>query len=129
MKPNLTQAKAYRLLMCQLVFVVTATVACFALTHDTLKTRSVLLGGFCQWLPSYYFTYRVFMNNAKDAKMILRSFYIGEGNKIMLAAILLIGAFKFGHVNGAYLLVAFIMTQQLFWLAPLFFRNKRSIRV
>lgn len=109
---------AYRLVGLQAV-VVLVIAACWLL-GGMLEALSALLGGAACVIPSLYFARRLFATtNAREAKKIIRAFYLGELVKLGLSVVMLVLIIMFIRVTIVPFITGFIGAQFGFWLAPM----------
>jgi ATP synthase protein I len=113
------RSKASKIVMAQIAIVVIfALIAWGAYSAET--ALSVILGGLACVLPSAYFARRFFFStDARAAKQIIRSFYIGEMIKLLLTGILVIVFVRYFPVSLLPFFVGFAGAQFGFWLAPM----------
>jgi F0F1-type ATP synthase assembly protein I len=85
---------------------------------------AALSGGAICLLANGYFVYKAFrVVGATQAKGIASGFIIGEIGKISITVILMVGAFLYTSLLPLPLLVGFLLTQSVFWVAPFVFRR------
>ena len=114
----LARHTAYRLVGLQALVVV--FIAAGWLFGGLREALSALLGGAACVLPSLYFARRLFATtSARDAKKIVKAFYLGEIVKLALSAVLVVLIVMFIPVVILPLITGFIGAQLGFWLAPL----------
>jgi len=89
----------------------TAVLATALLWYDWTAPYSGLTGGLIATLTSSWFAIKVFGNHRTNEPVaVLRSFYWGEINKILLTGALFVAAFVLiKPVNGAALLAAYFL--------------------
>lgn len=115
---------AYKLVLTQAIVVCVAS-ALFML-FSVKMGYSLLLGGLCCVLPSFYFAHKFFRYfGAQMTKQILRTFYLSEIVKLVMIGMLSILVFKFVPILPLYFFIGFIFAQFSFWLAPFFPTPKR----
>jgi len=109
---------AYRLVGLQaLVVVVLALCWLFA---GLMEAGSTLLGGAACVIPSLYFARKLFATtSAREAKRIVRAFYVGELVKLVLSVVMVVLILKLIAVAIVPFITGFIGAQFGFWLAPM----------
>ncbi|WP_423063269.1 ATP synthase subunit I [Candidiatus Paracoxiella cheracis] len=109
---------AYRLVGLQAV-VVLVIAACWLL-GGMPEALSALLGGAACVIPSLYFARRLFATtSAREAKKIIRAFYLGELVKLALSVVMVVFIIMFIRVTIVPFITGFIGAQFGFWLAPM----------
>lgn len=89
-----------------------------------LEAMSALLGGAACVVPSFYFARRLFATtSARDAKKIVKAFYLGEMVKLGLSAVMVVLIIMFIHVTIIPFITGFVGAQFGFWLAPMITKN------
>ena len=83
------------------------------------KALSSILGGSAALVPNLYFALKISGSEGKDARIILRSFYIGESVKLSLTAALFIMIFQIPGIEILPLLAGYIAALSVFWFALL----------
>lgn len=108
---------AYRLVGLQaLVVVVIAVCWVFA---GLREAGSTILGGAACVIPSLYFARKLFATtSAREAKRIIRAFYVGELVKLGLSVLMVVLILKFIAVAIVPFITGFVGAQFGFWLAP-----------
>lgn len=88
---------------------------------------SALVGGFICWIANAFFVLLAFRHTgAGQSKRIYNGFLIGQMAKFFVTVMLFGVAFWTQAVMGLPLILGFIVTQSVFWVAPWIF--KRSIQ-
>lgn len=116
----------YRLILVQAVglALVSLSVSVFATPHMAV---SILLGGTCCLLPTFYFAYQLFRHaSARAAYQAVQTLYVGELVKLVFTGCLCIFVFKFIPINPLAFFVGFLATQFMFWCAPAIYRLRRT---
>ncbi len=115
---------ARRLILCQLgMTILLATMALWC--AGTTAALSAILGGLVCIVPNAYFARALFQyQGARAAKQIVTRFYKGEALKIVLAMTLFTLVFKLFTIIPLVFFAVYIVTQMIFWFAPLIFVNK-----
>lgn len=109
---------AYRLVGLQALVVL--LIAAGWLFGGLREALSALLGGAACVLPSLYFARRFFATtSAREAKQIIKAFYLGEVIKLALSAILVVLIVMFIPVVILPFITGFVGAQFGFWLAPM----------
>jgi ATP synthase protein I len=108
---------------------VTAIISLLLLVVDWTAAYSALAGGLIAALTTAWFALKVFGNKGVDEPIVvLRSFYWGEINKILLTGALFVAAFVLIRpVNGAALLAVYFLV----YMTPLvvdYFRQPKRRR-
>lgn len=81
---------------------------------------SALTGGMISFISTAYFALRVFSGRrGKPAKVIVRSFYVGEAQKILLTVILFVVAIVWLKVDFLPMFLTYMAGFMAFWLALL----------
>ena len=77
-----------------------------------------------------FFVFKAFRaSGATKAKNIASGFVFGEIGKIVITVMLMTAAFLYSSLAPMPLLLGFILTQSVFWIAPLIFRRPQMNRV
>lgn len=115
-KPHTAVVK--RLLLVQLLVAILFPLV--LLPFGTNAALSAAAGGLASLIPNLYFAYRAFQySGARSAQKILRSFYAGEGVKLVLTAFIFALCFIYLEtLNAAALFGGFIMVQLAIWVTP-----------
>ena len=97
---------------------VTLLAASIALVTDGWQSaRSAGIGGLISTTASLYFALRVFSPNQGEAlKTVVRAFYIGEAQKLILTAVMFYAAIKWMDVAFLPLILAYIATLLVYWI-------------
>jgi len=108
---------------------VTAVISILLLFVDWTAVYSALAGGLIATLTTTWFALKVLRSKGKDEPVVvLRSFYWGEINKILLTGALFVAAFVLIRpVNGAALLAVYFLV----YITPLvvdYFRQPKRRR-
>jgi len=114
-KRGYSQAK--KLLAIQTIIIV--LVACLGLLKDFQTTLALLSGGVSVLLANWYFVYKVFAKSGAQAnKQVVSAFYVGESIKITISLSLLVISFITLAGSEMYVLIGYIVSLILQWLAP-----------
>lgn len=124
---NDTKKQAFIYILAQLA--VTAIIFILLIFVDWTAAYSALTGGLIASLTTAWFAIKVFgANEINEPVVVLRSFYWGEINKILLTGALFIAAFVLIRpVNGAALLAVYFLV----YMTPLvvdYFRQPKRRR-
>ena len=117
----------YRLMLVQAVglVLVSLLVAGFTTPHLAI---SLLLGGCCCLIPTFYFAYQLFRHaRARAAYQAVQTLYVGELVKLVFTGCLCVFVFKFIPINPLAFFVGFLATQFMFWCAPVIYRLRRTV--
>ena len=80
---------------------------------------SVLLGGTCCLLPTFYFAHQLFRHmGARAAYLTVQTLYVGELIKLVFTGCLCVFVFKFISIHPLAFFLGFLATQFMFWCAP-----------
>ena len=106
---------------------VTAVISIMLLVVDWTAAYSALAGGLIATSTTAWFALKVLGSKAKDEPIVvLRSFYWGEINKILLTGALFVAAFVLIRpVNGAALLAVYFLVYMTPLLVDYFRQPKR----
>lgn len=86
---------------------------------------SVLLGGLAYWLPTLLFVWRVFSRaNLKAVKQFVILFFLGEGAKLFLSAVLFVLIVKYLPVTVSHTLIGYVGAIVAFWVASFVFLSR-----
>ncbi len=89
---------------------------------------SLVLGGLVCLLPNIYLYRKAFSHfGARQAKQILKDLFWGKAVKIVLTAVLFIGALLISWALPLWVFIGFILAQVGFWLAPIYLGFKKNI--
>jgi ATP synthase protein I len=109
---------ASRILAGQLLL--TAIIAAgFAWWADRQTASSSLVGGGIGILTTAFFALRVLGGGARPLRSVVRAFYVGEAQKIVLTVALFIIAIKWLEVAFLPMFVTYMVTLFMFWFALL----------
>lgn len=116
----------YRLILAQAMGLALVTLLVSVL-FSFIAAKSVLLGGLCCLLPTIYFA-RVFFRHtgARQARLTVTMFYLGEVIKLVFMGCLCIVVFKLFTIQPVAFCMGFLFVQFMFWLAPFFYRTRRQ---
>lgn len=107
---NPGRALSLQWLLWQIAVVATLAVI-YYLIAGVHEGYSAFLGGFISVLASGYFAWKAFTHTgARNAVRIVMSLYAGEALKLVIAAVGLAVAFKWGNVAPLATLVGFLVT-------------------
>lgn len=126
-RKNKALSGAKALLITQFAFSFILACVLFLFSFNGVWFYSSLLGGIVCVLPNFMFTKLFFAHyGARQANQIVRNFYIGEVVKMLLAFVLLILCLKLLKLSAPVFIISFIITQQIYWVAPFFMRTKMA---
>jgi ATP synthase protein I len=115
--------QAFALIRVQVLTVLVVAALTAIYTGDMRLMYSIILGGAICVIPNLLFAWRFFAHSGSQAiQQVARAFYLGEMGKFVLTIAMLFASMALLDVSIPALLLAFILTQQIFWLAPLFFK-------
>ena len=117
---RITRTQITRWLMIQLAIIVLAT-SVVLLLKGRFLAQSIFLGGMLSFLPQWAFA-RFWLRSykASHAPRLVKMFYVGEGIKLCLIAVLFILALKYIAMNVIACFIGFMIAQIAFWIAPFF---------
>ncbi len=119
---NLGRQQAFTFLKLQCIAALLVS-AGFLLVSLQCGLAALLGGGICL-LANSFFVYKAFrVSGASQAKGIASGFVLGEIGKIAITVILVTAAFMYTSLSPMPLLLGFLLTQSVFWVAPLVFRR------
>jgi len=111
----------------KLLAIQTLVISCFAcigLLKDFQTALAFLSGGVSVLLANGYFVYKVFAKSGAQAnKQVVSAFYLGESIKIAISLSLLVFAYLVQPGSELFVLVGFIASLLLQWLAPIFVKT------
>ncbi len=123
---SVARQSAFQIIFAQLCIVAVVTIVAW-LGWGVFIAKSTSLGGLASVIPSSYFAWRVFARvDARQAKQIIRSFYMGEFIKLLLSVVLVIAFIKIFAVYLPAFFLGFAVAQLGFWLTPLFDNKQRK---
>jgi len=107
---NPGRALSLQWLLWQIAVVATLAVI-YYLIAGIHEGYSAFLGGFISVLASGYFAWKAFSHTgARNAVRIVMSLYMGEALKLIIAAVGLVVAFKWGDVQPTATFIGFLVT-------------------
>ena len=120
----LTPERRVRLIAYRMVGIQTLIVCGCALVWGLLRGwpvgYSIVLGGLCVCLPSFYVVCRVFRTTRPDAaKRIAMAFFVGEGVKLLASGLLVVIVLKTVPVVHLPFFLGFVAAIVGFWVSPL----------
>lgn len=105
--------------------VLIATCIVFLLVSGTKSMGGVLTAGLVFMVPNMLFARSVFKHQgAQQAKKIVKSFYRGEGFKLVLSAALFVAVFATARVDALAFFVAYVVLLASQWVAHIFLVRK-----
>ncbi len=104
-------------------FVVLLVASLVMITIFSLQSGlGVLSGGLSAVIPNALFAVIAFRHaGARANKKVVQSFFVGEGVKLILTAVLLVLALLVTNFNPVWLLVGFVLTVIMQWIAPILY--------
>lgn len=117
------KAKAYKIIYMQIMLTVILSML-FLLITGQQAAWSACFGGLIAVLPGAVFIRFFFAKTgAQQSKAIMTGLFKGEAIKIALTVILFILVIKFTEAQPLVVLIAFIINQLTFWVAPLIMKT------
>ena len=121
MMNDLAKRGARRLCFIQLVATLIMALI-FAIRWHWIAVYSALLGGVVCILPTMYFAHKLFQHRgARQARNIVKSFYVGEAVKIIFSILLFSLVFLYVTIEPLAFFSTFIVVQCMHWFAPWLF--------
>lgn len=115
---------ARRILFLQLGIAVIISLFAYVFCNLT-AAYSAVMGGLVCVIPSAYFARKLFQyQGARAARKIVNNFYQGEACKIALSVVLFALVFACFKINPVVFFGTYIVTQLVFWFAPVILINK-----
>lgn len=88
---------------------------------------SAFLGGLTAFIPSLLFARKLFQyKGAQSARQILKSFYVGEFQKIAVSMAMFAAVFLLVSVNPPAFFLTYMSGVMICWIAPLVINNKHD---
>jgi ATP synthase protein I len=110
---------ARRVIQFQALTIAAVSLLAFAVV-GLAEAKSVLMGGMAAFLPNLYFAIKFGRHNpALSAREVVNAFYVGEGVKLALTALLFALIFQIPGVLVMPLFIGFIAAIMVFWFALL----------
>jgi ATP synthase protein I len=92
------------------------------LVSQTDAALAALLGSFSALIPNALFGWIAFRYaGARANQQVVKSFFVGEGVKLVLTAVLLSLVLLLTNSNALWLLTGFILAVVAQWIAPILF--------
>jgi ATP synthase protein I len=111
-----------RLIGAQVAVTLVAAVVAFSLTGDVHAAVSALIGGGIGFTTAGLYAWRAFGTASREPKELLKAQYRAEATKLAATAALFAAAFAlYENVSALTLLLTYIATLSVYWLALLFF--------
>nr|WP_282444924.1 ATP synthase subunit I [Idiomarina sp. ATCH4] len=89
---------------------------------NTQSALGILCGGLTAVIPNVLFALIAFRYaGARANQKVVQSFFLGEGVKLLLTALLLIVALLMTNLYPVWLLVGFVIAVTMQWIAPVLF--------
>ena len=116
----LNKSPVFSLLLAQCLLAISVAILLFFM-KGMVAGYSALCGGLIARLPNLYLARKAFQyDGARSARLIVRSFYLGEAGKLVLTAALFVLVFiEIKPLSALSLFLGFIATQLVCWVAPL----------
>lgn len=93
-----------------------------AIASNTESALGLICGGFTAIIPNGLFALIAFKHaGAQASKKVVQSFFVGEGAKLLLTAVLLTVALLVTNLYPVWLLVGFVIAVTMQWIAPVLF--------
>ncbi len=119
---------AYRLVAFQALLVLVVSLFCW-LMWGAKTGFSAFVGGSIYVLPNLVFSSMVFAYaGARQAKKVVKAFYLGEVIKLLLTIVLFVVAFVSFDANFASFFTSFAIVMFSQWSAPLFFNKNNGMK-
>lgn len=120
------KTQAYKIVYWQLMIIMGLAVVLFLL-RGMQNGLEALLGGLAYWLPTLAFVWRVFAKaSVRGAKQFMVMFFLGEGAKLLLSAVLFLLIVKYLPVTVLPVLMGYIGAIVAFWVASIFFLTRNQ---
>lgn len=117
---------AHRILFLQLGVAALISLLAYGFCNLT-AAYSALMGGLVSVIPNAYFARKLFQcQGARSARQIVNNFYKGEACKIALSILLFALVFAYFKINPVVFFGTYIVTQLVFWFAPVILINKQN---
>lgn len=112
---------ALKTVLYQLVVVALLTVV-IALSTQWNNSAPIIAGGLAAVIPNALFGFIAFMHvGARANQKVVKSFFVGEGAKLLLTAVLISLLFLLTDFNSLWLMSGFIIAVIAQWIAPILF--------
>jgi F0F1-type ATP synthase assembly protein I len=122
---TLGRAQAYKLLTWQL-FVCFLTAAAWSFVSLSSGLAALVGGAICLLASGVFVYYALRQGAARQAQQIVAMLFLGEFLKIAIIAVMFGVVFFYTALAPVPVLVGFLATQAMFWVAPFVF--KRAIQ-
>lgn len=121
---NWARTQAWRFVKLQSMASLTLAALLLLITGDIKISYSLLIGGVICILPNCFFILLLFRyQGAQQARLVLRSFYVGEMIKLLLTVSLLCLVSFTLPVIAPMLLLGYLVAQQMIWLGQRYFNT------
>ena len=124
---QITPGLAFRLVLAQLAVTVSLAAVLFIYGgDDAARTSAVsaLAGGMIATVANGWFSLKVFGQTTDDVKVMVRSLYLGEANKLLMTAAMFAAAFVLiDPVNGFALIAVYFLVHMTPFVATVFMKN------
>ena len=112
---------ALKTIICQLVVVALLTVV-IALSVSGTAAVAVVFGGLAAVVPNALFGAIAFLHaGARANQKVVKSFFVGEGIKLVLTAVLISALFLLTDFSPVWLMSGFVVAVISQWIAPISF--------
>ncbi len=112
---------AYKVVLTQ--FIAVSIVSSIALAMDLKTAASLFIGGAIGVIPAFVFARKLFQYaGARQARLVVRAFYLGEALKLLLTIILFVLVFKFVPIESAALLFGYGVALMAHWVSIAIFK-------
>lgn len=112
---------AFKTLLSQLVVIALLTVV-IALSTKGANAWAALLGGLAAIVPNALFGIIAFLHaGARANQKVVKSFFVGEGVKLLLTTVLVSLLFLLTDFNPMWLMSGFVVAVISQWIAPILF--------
>ena len=119
-KRGFSQARMLLVIQALVIFLI----ACLGLLKNFQTVLALLSGGMSVLLANGYFVYKVFARSGAQAnKQVVAAFYVGESIKIVISLSLLVLAYLLQPGSELFVLVGYVASLLLQWLAPVFVKT------
>ncbi len=122
---SLGRAQAYKLLSWQLI-VCLLTAISWSFVSLSSGLAALVGGGICLLASSVFVYYALRQGAARQARQIVTMLFLGEFLKIAIIVVMFGVVFLYTTLAPVPVLVGFLATQAMFWVAPFIF--KRAIQ-
>ncbi|MGM0481024.1 MAG: ATP synthase subunit I [Pseudomonadota bacterium] len=112
---------AFKIIAGQLIILALLTIV-VALSLTGTAATAVTLGGLSAIVPNALFAMIAFLHSgARANQKVVKSFFVGEGVKLLLTAVFISGFFILTNLSPLWLMCGFIGAVIAQWIAPILF--------